>query len=299
MYWLIPVALLVAWVAAEAKTSRSDGTLLRVHPIRRILLFLMPTRAESLVFFDAAADAEALERFLESPEAAGAHVTHVTVAAANIALAATPKMNRFVMGGRLYERSSRQLSFSLKRARLDKEAAISTVKLEMRDGETFAGLVERIQASVKVERSGEKTRTDKEIDLFNLMPRPVLRLGVRVIRWLDEHNLLPAAFIGPDPLFTSIFLANLGSLGMGAGYHHLFEYGTCPLFIMIGQVEERVVSRDGVPVVRRVLPVRFTYDERIEDGLNARFGIDRFVRILEDPARYLAAGPLWPREDVP
>lgn len=299
MLWIPLVCVAVLWLLAEMKTSRSDGTLLQVHPIRRIMLFLMPTRAESIVFFDATADAEALEAFLANPPAEGAHVTHVTVAAAAIALAATPKMNRFVKAGRLYQRNSRQLSFSLKRVRLDKEAAISTVKLTMPDGETFAELVGRVQASVKVERSGTKTHTDKEIDFFNLLPRPVLRAGVVILGWLDDHNLLPASFIGPDPLYTSIFIANLGSLGMAAGYHHLFEYGSCPLFIMIGQVEERVVARDGVPTVRRVLPVRFTYDERIEDGLNARFGIDRFIRILEDPARYLASGPLWPRADVP
>ena len=295
MIWLLPAALLALWLLAELKTSRPDGTLLDVHPVRRILLFLMPTRAESIVLFDATVDAAALEAFLASPAAGGAHVTHVTVAAANMALAATPTMNRFVAGGRLYQRQGRWLTFSLKRARLDREAAISTVKLEMRDGETFPELVARINASVGEERSGKKTRTDKELDLFNMLPRPALRLGVRLLRWIDEHNLLPGWSIDGDPLFTSIFLANLGSLGMGPGYHHLFEYGSCPLFIMIGKVEERVVPYEGVPTVRRVLPVRFTYDERIEDGLNARFGIDRFVEILEAPERWLTDGALWPR----
>lgn len=295
MFWVIAACVFVVWVLLEMKTSRPDGDLLRVHPVRRILLFLMPTRAESIVFFDAAVDATRLEAFLASPAAGGAHITHVTVAAANIALAATPKMNRFVAGGRLYQRRGRHLSFSLKRARMDKEAAISTVKLEMRDGETLAELVARIDGGVKEERSGRKTRTDKEIDIFNAMPRPVLRLGVRLFRWLDDHNLLPHAFIHGDPLYTSIFIANLGSLGMGAGYHHLFEYGSCPLFIMIGKVEPRAVVVDGQVVVRPMLPIRFTYDERIEDGLNARFGIDRLVEVLSDPEPVLATGPLWPR----
>lgn len=287
-------AALAAWVLLEAKTSRPDGDLLRVHPVRRILIFLMPTRAESIVMYDAAIDATKLEAFLASPEAGGAHITHVTVAAANIALAATPKMNRFVAGGRLYQRRGRFLSFSLKRVRMDREAAISTVKLEMHDGETFDALRRRIDGGVKVERSGQKTSTDKEIDIFNALPRPVLRFGVKLFRWLDDHNLLPQAFIKGDPLYTSIFVANLGSLGMGAGYHHLFEYGSCPLFIMIGQVEPRAVVVDGQVVVRPILPVRFTFDERIEDGLNARYGIDRLVAVLSDPGPALAAGPMWP-----
>lgn len=295
MWWVV-AAVVVLWVLLELKTSRPDGDLLKVHPVRRILIFLMPTRAESVVFFDAAIDATKLEAFLASPAAGGAHVTHVAVAAANIALAATPKMNRFVVGGRLYQRRGRFLSFSLKRVRLDREAAISTVKLEMRDGETFAELQKRVDGGVKVERSGQKTSTDKEIDIFNALPRAALRFGVRLFRWLDDHNLLPQAFIAGDPLYTSIFIANLGSLGMAAGYHHLFEYGSCPLFIMVGAVEQRAVVVDGQVVVRPILPVRFTFDERVEDGLNARFGIDRFVAVLADPEPALAAGPLWPRD---
>ena len=56
---------------------------------------------------------------------------------------------------------------------------------------------------------------------------------------------------------------------------------------MIGQLEERAVVRDGQVVVRRILPVRFSYDERIDDGLTARFGIDAMRRILESPFQEL------------
>lgn len=298
--WLWLLVPLVLWVLLELKTSRPDGTLERIHPFRRILIHLLPTRAESLVYFDAYADAEKLVKFLDEQKRkdTGADMTHVTIAAANIALASTPKMNRFVVGHRLYRRNARWLSFSMKRKRMDREAQISTVKLQMLDGETFPELVARMNGGIVEERSGKKTRTDKEIDLFNLFGRPLLAGGVRLLKALDYYNLLPKWYIDGDPLYTSIFVANLGSLGMGPGYHHLFEYGTCPLFIMVGKLEDRVVARDGVPVVRPMLHVRFTYEERIEDGLNARFGIDKLIEVLEDPAPWLENGPLWPRVEA-
>ena len=102
-------------------------------------------------------------------------------------------------------------------------------------------------------------------------------------RGADAHNLLPAAYIESDAMFASTFVANLGSLHMGAGYHHLFEWGNCPTFVMVGQVEESVVPRNGIPTVRRVMPLRFSYDERIDDGLTARFGIEAMHRVLENP----------------
>ena len=295
--WLLLLVPLVLWLLIEFKTSRPDGTLERIHPFRRILLYLLPGRNEAVVYFDAYADAEKLVQFLERQKAdsTGADMTHATIAAANIALASTPKMNRFVVGRRLYMRNARWLSFSMKRKRMDREASISTVKLQMNDGETFLDLVGRMNGGIGEERSGKKTRTDKEIDIFNLFPRPILRAGAAALRTLDYYNLLPRWYIDGDPLFTSIFIANLGSLGMGPGYHHLFEYGTCPLFIMIGKLEDKVVARNGEVVIRPMLHVRFTYEERIEDGLNARFGIDKFIEVLENPEDYLASGPLWPR----
>ncbi|MFN7142442.1 MAG: hypothetical protein ACK4YP_01600 [Myxococcota bacterium] len=298
--WLLLLVPLALWFVAEFKTSRPDGTLERIHPFRRILLYLLPTRNESVVYFDAYADAEKLVAFLEKQKAenTGADMTHATIAAANIALAATPKMNRFVVGRRLYMRNARWLSFSMKRKRMDREASISTVKLQMRDGETFHELVARMNGGIGEERSGKKTRTDKEIDVFNLLPRPLLRGGAWLLKTLDYYNLLPKWYIDGDPLFTSIFVANLGSLGMGPGYHHLFEYGTCPLFIMIGKLEDRVVARDGEVVIRPMLHVRFTYEERIEDGLNARFGIDKFIEVLQDPEPWLLGGALWPRAEA-
>ncbi len=302
--WLL-VPLFALWLVIEFKTSRPDGTLERIHPFRRILLYLLPTRNDAIVYFDAYADGERLAAWLARHKEAGNNVnggvnmTHLTVAAANIALAATPKMNRFVVGRRLYRRNARWLSFSMKRARMDREAQISTVKLHMPDGEVFSDLVARMNGGIVQERSGKKTRTDKELDLFNVLPRPLLRFGAWSLKAADYYNLLPRWYVDGDPLFTSIFIANLGSLGMGAGYHHLFEYGNCPMFIMIGKLEDRVVARDGQPIVRPMLHVRFTYEERIEDGLNARFGIDKFLEVLEDPARFLDEGAMWPRAEAP
>jgi hypothetical protein len=115
------------------------------------------------------------------------------------------------------------------------------------------------------------------------IPRPVLWVAVRVLKTLDYYNLLPGGFIENDPLYTSMFCANLGSLKMGAGYHHLYEWGTCSAFAMVGQIEDRAVAREGKVEVRKILPIRFSYDERIDDGLNARFGIQTFVGCLERP----------------
>jgi len=307
VHWSVQLllALLVAWVLLHAKTSRADGDLRRVHPYRRIMFYLLPTKADSLVYFDTWVDATKLQAWLkEAGPRTGADVTHAAVAAVGIGLAVTPNMNRFVKGHRLYQRRGRWISFSMKRRQLDREAKLSTVKTEVRDGESFRDFCARVNGGIGEERSGKRTRADKEFDLFNLLPRPVFTSAAAFIMKLDDFNLLPRWYIEQDPLYTSVFVANLGSLKMGAGYHHLFEYGTCPLFMMVGQIEDRVVPVDGVPAVRPMLHVRWTYDERIDDGLNARHGIDGARRVLEDPATWLGGTDeasdfsMWPRAEA-
>jgi len=75
-------------------------------------------------------------------------------------------------------------------------------------------------------------------------------------------------------------------VGMRAGYHHLYNYGTCPLFLMLGRIEERAWVVDGEVVPRKILHIRFSYDERIDDGLTAKEGIDWIRTVLEAPEEY-------------
>ena len=141
---------------------------------------------------------------------------------------------------------------------------------------------------VREARSDAKSATDKEVDLLLRLPRLPLMGVVRLAHLADFFGLLPAAFIKNDPFFASAFLTNLGSVGGGAGYHHLYEYGNIPIFITIGRVADEVVARGGEPVVRKIARIKYAYDERIEDGFNAIRGLTRVRELVEDPAQLTA-----------
>jgi len=268
--------------------ERPDGELIRgLHPYRRLMTHIMQGRNESIVFYDTYAKADALLEYIEE---ANQHfhvdVTHCLVAAAAIGLSENPRMNRFVVGRRLYQRRERQVTFSMKRKKLGRDAKLAAVKMTMRDGETFRELCERVNAKIQVERSDAKTYADKELDLLNKLPRSALDVAVKALKVADHYNLIPKSFLDGDGMYTSMFIANLGSVGMEPGFHHLYEWGNCPLFMMAGKIEKRPVVVDDKVVVQRVLPIRWSYDERIDDGLNSRFGIEAVNRALENPREY-------------
>ncbi|PIE18409.1 MAG: hypothetical protein CSA66_04820 [Proteobacteria bacterium] len=282
-------AVVVILSLLNLKTSRPDGTYLRkIPPFRKLLIHTLPVRDNSTVLYDDFAYADELDRYISKiNERFHVDYTHCVVAAIANGMKKAPLMNQFVVGRRLYRRKGIWITFSMKKQKLNKKAYLSAVKREVPEDQSFYELVTGLNESIKVERSGEKTYQDKELDLLSKIPRPVLKFGVKLLMWLDYYGLLPGSFIKSDAMYTSIFAANLGSVGMQAGYHHLYDWGTCPLFVMIGAVEERPMVDNGQVVVRRVIPLRFTFEERIADGLNAGFGIKAVVDALEHPFELL------------
>jgi hypothetical protein len=139
---------------------------------------------------------------------------------------------------------------------------------------------------VKSGRRGEKTQSDQEMSLLTRLPRLGVDGVVVLGRALDYFNLLPARMIVEDPLYASAFVANLGSVGIAGAYHHLYEYGTIPIFVVVGGYRNVPLAADGDRVVvKRVSTIKYTYDERIEDGFYCARAVSRMKELLEAPAR--------------
>ncbi len=270
--------------------KRPDGTLVRdVPPTRRIMPYIMRGRTESSVYFEQVIDLEKTLPFIASYNASHERrisVFHVFVWAAVRALADRPRLNRFVSGGRVYQRDGIWMSFSAKKA-LNDDSPIVVLKRRFDPKLDFAEMVALLHGDVDQGRSDEKSHVDKELGFFLALPGPILRVGVTILRWLDAVNLLPGGFIHPDPMYASMFVANIGSVRLESAFHHLYEYGNCPLFAAIGRNKrEAVVGDDGSVTTRRVCSIKYSFDERIEDGLYCATGLEHLKRMLEDPAAH-------------
>jgi hypothetical protein len=274
---------------------RADGSLVRnQHPIRRIMPFVMPTRNGAFVLFEQQIPTAPLRAALERvnagrPPERAVTLFHCVLRGLGIALTEFPRLNRFVAGRRLYERHGVWLAFSGKQ-RLERDAALFTAKVafEARDG--LAGLADRVYAQLGTARSGRETHEEHTIKTYLRLPGPLLRLGVRLQRAIDALGLMPGKMIEDDALYASVFVANLGSVGLDAVYHHLYEYGSIPIFVTMGRVHRTPVVRDdGAVVSEEVFTLRYTYDERIEDGFYAARALERMAAALADPAAVLGA----------
>ena len=268
---------------------RRDGTLARVAPYRRMMPFLMRGKNESVVLFEQLLDMSRAQPWLEAWNArTGQRATafHLVLHALGRVLHERPHLNRFVAGRRIYDRRGVFMTFAAKKAMHD-DAPLATVKRAFPAGESFAEMVGALTTDIRVARSDAISKVDKELGFFLRFPGFLLAASVGLLRWLDSHGLAPFALIGDDPMYTSAFIANLGSLKIDAAYHHLYEYGNCPLFCPVGRLATAPVVVDGAVEARPALLLRYSYDERIEDGFYAASAIAKVRGWIEDPAAWI------------
>lgn len=258
---------------------RPDGRLAKVSPIRRFMPFISPTRNGALVYFTQRIDvrrAEALlaERNAVRPREERLTLFHLVLAAIAEALHQKPRLNRFITGWKVWDRDGIWLSFSAKQA-FAEDAPIMTVKRRFEPGEGIDAIAADVWRRLGAGRSGEETLADKEMGLMLKLPGVLIRMLMGLARFADRHGLLPKSMIETDPLFTSVFVANLGSVGLDAGYHHLWEWGNCPIFAVMGAVEGGMLT------------MKYSYDERIADGFYAARGLAVVKDLLEAPGAWV------------
>ena len=266
---------------------RPDGDYVRDLPkTRRIMPFIMRERNESIVFFEQKFDTTKTSAFLRDVrDRTGLHATllHLLICASAQMLKDRRRMNRFVAGGRIFQRRGIWISFSAKKRKTE-DAPIVLVKREIDPSWSFEELVREIEGGISEGRSDKHSTTDTELSLIFKLPTLLVGWMVWLLMELDHFGLLPSSYIKKDPLFASMFIVNLGSINLDAGYHHLYEYGNIPMLIMAGRSkEEAVVGPDGNPVVRPMMTLHYSFDERIENGLYGARALEIVKKIIEDP----------------
>jgi hypothetical protein len=275
--------------------KRPDGELLKgVSPLRGILPYLFLGRNESAVYHAATYDITETRKWLRDFNRAHereqpATLFHYFLWACGQAGNQRPGMNRFVSGKRIYQRHGFHISFAAKKE-FDPEAPLITVKLPFPQGESFADCVKRITEAIKEGRGPGARMVDKELKLAMALPGWLLSFVMGALRKLDAANLMPRFMIESDPLYTSLMVANLGSVGLDRTFHHLYEVGTCSLFAVLGVPRrETTTGRDGTLKTRDVLEVRWSLDERINDGFYAGTSLALLRKIFENPEAYAGA----------
>lgn len=282
--------------------DRYDGRRLRsLDPFYQITPYLMRNRADSQNFFVERIDIQHVEKWLRAQRDAGRAdigFLHVLATAVIRTISQRPQLNRFVAGQRIYARSEITVSLALKK-KVDDQSAETTIKLAFGPRDTVFDVASRLNAAVVENKAPEtKNETDTAARLFMLAPGFLVRFLVFLVRSLDFHGLMPKAIHKASPFHTSVFITDLGSLGIRPVYHHLYDLGTTSLFVAFGAKERhREVDREGRHVERKYISMKVTTDERICDGAYFAGAFKYMAWLMKNPAE-MERPPASVAEDV-
>ena len=270
--------------------DRKDGIWLKDIPaLNRMMPILMPNRADNEAYINVDIDVRPLNAYLEKVNAGRTEdkytFFHIISAALGKAFVLRPKMNRFIVGSKLYQRRNITVAFTVKK-RFDDHAEEALAFFEYDPKETMQTYHEKIMKVIHSTKSYEEKDTSTgAMDIVAKLPQWLINTIVKFVLWLDKHGWAPEFLIGSDPNHAAIFLTNLGSIGLPGGYHHLVNWGTNSCFIVVGKKYMKMeYDKDGNEDLHEVIPLGITLDERIADGYYYSGTVALVKELLELPA---------------
>ena len=221
--------------------DRPDAVWLKDIPsMNRIVPGIMPNRADNEAFISVDVDYAPLKAYVEKKNgdcdpADKYTFFHLIAAAIGKAFVLRPRMNRFICNRKMYQRDKITMGFTVKKKFSDKsEEALAFFEYD--EKETLDSFHEKIVKVIHATKSDTQVDTSTgAMDLVCKLPQWLLNRIVDFILWLDKRGWVPQSIVGSDPNHAAIFLANLGSIGLEVGYHHLVSWGTNSCFIVIGK----------------------------------------------------------------
>ncbi len=269
--------------------DRKDGIWLKdIPPLNRIMPGIMPNRADNEAYINVDIDLRPLDAYLAKKNEGRTEdkytYFHVISAAIARAFVLRPRMNRFICNSRVYQHRKLTLAFVVKKQFNDKSEE-GLAFLEFTNEETMDSYHQKIMDIIhKTRREDALDTSSNAMDILNKLPQFVINAVVKTTLWLDKHGWAPEALIGSDPNHASIFLSNLGSIGLEGGYHHLVNWGTNSCFIVLGKKYMKMeYFKDGSSDLHEVIPLGITLDERIADGYYYSGTVALVKKLLANP----------------
>ncbi len=234
--------------------------------------FIMRTRNDSSNFFSGCVELGRIENYIKKKRKddglSGFGFLHVMIAAYVRLISQKPGLNRFIAGQRIYQHGDEITVCMMVKKSMELNAQESAIKVVFNPADTAEDIYRKMDEAIEIaRRAGDSNLFDVVAKLINYMPALILRFFVAFLDFLDYFGLMPKIIHKASPFHCSMFITNLGSLGIPPIYHHLYNFGTCPLFIAFGAKRTALeVQRDGSVEKHKYIDFTVVSDERITDG---------------------------------
>lgn len=265
---------------------RSDGKKIKkLTPIFKIMPCVMLDRADSQVYFKQDIALKHLDEYIDRKAEEGIRLSYMNIIYAAIVriIGERPRLNRFAMNGALYQRNKIYVSLVIKKSLTD-DGVETPLKLKFNGDENIFEIKEKLDATIEKNKDVKAAnKTDKLVSILSAIPSGLIRAIVKFLMFLDKHGIMPKKIIEASPFHTSVFLTNVGSLGIDSIYHHIYNFGTTSMFFSMGKKKKSYIYEDEEFKEEKCITLAFVGDERICDGYYYASSFKLLLKYLKKP----------------
>lgn len=266
--------------------NRSDGRKIKnLNPIFKILPTIMKERNDAQVLFKQDINLVPLDEYIAKKAEEGIRLSymHIIYAAIVRIISQRPKLNRFIVNGNVYARNKIFVSLMIKKSLTD-DGEETLTKLDYTGTESIFEIKERLDKIISENKDlSASNSTDKLVGTLAKIPTGLVKMAVNILMWMDKKGIMPKAIISASPFHTSVFLTNVGSLGIDSIYHHIYNFGTTSMFFAMGKKKKSYIYEDDDIKQERCITIAFVGDERICDGYYYANSFKQLQKILRHP----------------
>ena len=252
------------------------------------MAYLMPKRTDAEVYINEKIDITELLKYIEEKNMSGERkvtLFHCVIAAVARTVKMRPLLNRYISGKRYYMRNEISMGFTIKKKFTDHSEETLMI-YRPKDEENLCAITDRLTPKVKEAKKEEKNgqTVDDILNIVKKLPKPIMHIFMAIMRFLDNTGLMPKAFSSVDTNYVTVMLSNLGSIKCDAVYHHLNNFGTNGIVITIGEMHKEVMlDENNNPIIRDVVNIGATLDERIADGFYFARSLKLIKHLFKNP----------------
>lgn len=268
--------------------GRRDATKLKdIDSMHVIMPLIYPNRCDNEAFMMETLDLTKLNEYLETKKGQDPdykyNMFQFMVAAILKTIILRPNLNYFIANKTMWNRNFVSAAFTVKKEFKD-DGGENMAVIKVTKEDTIDTIHEKVKKHVKACKDvNQNDPTTDIMDVLKKLPSPILRLVGDVVCFLEKRGKAPAGLLETDPYQNSVVIANIGSLGSSVGLHHLTNFGTTSLFLLIGQMKKRPFwDEEGNMTMKPSVEVSFTIDERIADGYYYTKSIRLFKKLVEE-----------------
>ena len=268
-------------------SKRSDGRLIKgLDPMFKLIPHIMYKRSESQIFYKQDLSTEVFDKYIKAKREEGHELSYMTIIFSAMVrlIALRPSLNRFALNGRLYARNAIEIAFAIKKDFSD-EAEETTIKIAFNGTENIFEVNQKVNEAIKLNKKATTSNSaDNIAKAFMALPNFLVRFFVGALKKFDLWNMMPKSVIEASPFHASVWMTNIKSIKLNYLYHHLYDFGTCSLFVAMGKTNRMPMSVNATEMRnKRIFTLGYTIDERICDGFYMSKSLRIYEQYLKDP----------------